>query len=141
MQEPWPSDRVPHVCLECDEVLAAWIQLARPSRPWSTMYADDVSGELRHVLEILLTATPSLDPRERRRRLRRAGRDHGAFRRGQRCPSNALADELTIIEASIVGVLLFHGMPRPAARRWLGGLSPELKSVRRAFYSGYVDGR
>ncbi|HEY9225376.1 MAG TPA: hypothetical protein VIP11_01935 [Gemmatimonadaceae bacterium] len=120
------------------DVLELWVAILRDETPWSEMYLDDISGRWRRVVGALFEDTVS--PAERRHHLRRAARRHGEFRRGQRCDAQDLAEEVSMLEEAVGEVMHRSGASPRRIEQALYALAPDLRSICRAVYAGYVDG-
>jgi hypothetical protein len=123
-------------CL-ADEILHEWTVIARSRPPWSEMYLDDLTGQLRPVIEELLF--PSADVARHRLRLYGGARVHGGFRRRQGCAGQLLATEVAFVEEAIANVLLRRGDTQTMVADVFDLLAPEFPSVERAAYGGFVD--
>ena len=121
------------------EAMEEWIAMLRHCDPWHDMFLDDVPGEFRAVFEELLGAADDLSPAVRAKRLRRASRDHGAFRRRQGCPAFVFRKEIALAERAIATVLVRNGAAPMVVMTIQSSYVPVMRAIVRATYSGYVD--
>ena len=122
-----------------DEAMDEWIAMLRQCDPWNDMFLDDLPGEFRAVFEELLEATDDLTPAVRAKRLRLVARDHGAFRRRQRCPAFVFRKEIAFAERAIAAVLVRNGAAPAVVMTIQSSYAPVMRAIVRATYSGYVD--
>ena len=87
-----------------DAVLAEWFRRVCRERAWSAMQRDDVMGELRRVVEVLLDAPDGRFAERRCQQLRRNSGEHGVFRRRQRSGPAIVATDFVILGAAITDV-------------------------------------
>jgi len=116
-----------------------WLAMLRACDPWRAMFLDDVGGEFHAVLRALFQSGDGLTPDVRAARLRRAAREHGAFRRRQGAPALVFADEIAFAEEAIACALMRTGASPALVTTVHDSLVPVLRAVERATYTGYVD--
>lgn len=126
------------VCV--DDVMDRWARILRAEPPWTTMPADDLTGEMRGVVIELINARWDCDEQARRHRIATAARSHGAFRQAQRCSANVLVFDFALFRVAIMEALRRGHWSASLARDAIGNLAPDIRLARRAARRGF-DGR
>jgi hypothetical protein len=119
------------------EAMDEWLTLLRARCPWDEMPLDDVSGEFRAVVEELLRSSSDRPPDARAHMIRRAARDHGAFRQRQGFHAIILAEEVSVAEDAIAAALVRGGVSPRDAATFQKSLRPVMRAIERAMYGGY----
>jgi len=129
-----------HSLISAELVASAWNELTHGEEPWSTMIADDRTGEIRRVVEALLDPRDGLESPSRRRRIRRAAARHGAFRGAQRCTELVVFDDFYALRAALRCVLRRRAS-RVVARDVVRLLLPDWRLARRAARTSHAEVR
>jgi hypothetical protein len=133
-------EQIHHAPLFTTAALAEqWASIARRREPWRSMPLDDLLGELRAVISVMLRAVPVRDDRIPRR-LELCGRIHGSFRRRQGIGVAAVTDESIMLLEALQDILQRHGASAGIVEAVIAHLGRDLHLVRRAMSAGYLDG-
>lgn len=111
-------------------VMSVWTHCVLSREPWRSMPADDRAGEMRRVVAELLDGGG--DARARRRRLRSAATNHGAFRRAQGCAQDVVAGDFAAVPESLQVALRACGLGSGEADNAVDALSLDCHIARRA---------
>src|SRR4051794_3936030 len=114
------------------DVLDLWMCLIVCESPWSTMYRDDLAGCCRPIIAALLDDGDDVTRAERRHQLTDAAHRHGQFRRGQRCGSRELMEEMSLLEEAVGEVLHRGGATPRRVEQTLRSLAPDFRRIGRA---------
>ncbi len=125
--DSWDWERIP---ADVDQVVVRWWGLVHDRLPWREMPADDGLGYMRAVVSELLNEARHPADGMRERRLRRAARTHGEFRRRQRCDFGTLTDELAALGVAIETAMLEGGQSCGLVNDYLVLLGPDLELTR-----------
>lgn len=85
------------IAIAANVLLTAWWDLTSERGPWREMPKDDAFGLMRPILSELLNEGRDCKRRERFARMATAARNHGAFRRAQRCSARNLFEEFAFV--------------------------------------------
>jgi hypothetical protein len=135
--DSWDWERIP---ADVDQVVIRWWAMVRDRLPWQAMPADDGLGYMRAVVSELLNEARHPSDGMRERRLRRAARAHGEFRRRQQCHGAVLADELAALSAAIETEMLEAGQSSGLVKDYLVLLGPDLDLARANAVDGWSAG-
>jgi hypothetical protein len=119
-----------------DDVVRRWWRILSTQKPWAEMPRDDAFGLMRRVLSHLLNQAREPD-RDARRYMIAAAREHGAFRRAQRCRQEDLVCEFGLVLDALDGALQRTGIPSNLIRDVLGVLDSDLLLAQDAATKGW----
>lgn len=132
--DSWDWERIP---ADVDQVMVRWWGLVHDRLPWREMPADDGLGYMRAVVSELLNEARHPSDGMRERRLRRAARAHGEFRRHQHCPCGALTDELAALGAAVEVAMLDAGQSSGLVKDYRVLLDADVELVRAIALDGW----
>lgn len=122
------------------QVIWSWWQLLRSQSPWREMPLDDAFGDIGKLLRELLNEGRDIDHERRQVRMLLAARDHGAFRRSQRCELVTLAYEFDCLLHALHRVTSELGLARGILQDALTVLDSELARAEQAAAQGWNSG-
>ncbi len=125
--DSWDWEKIP---ADVDQVVIRWWALVRDRLPWREMPADDGLGYMRAVVSELLNEARHPSDGMRERRLCRAARAHGEFRRRQHCHCGVLADELAALGAAMETAMLDAGQSPGLVKDYLVLLDADVELAR-----------
>jgi hypothetical protein len=123
-----------------DRVVRRWWHILMDAAPWRMMPVDDGLGSMRRVMSELLNEGGDLDRGARHLRLTSAARDHGAFRRAQRCSLEDLSCEFGLLLDALDGEMRHAGMTSAVVRDILTVLDSEFCLAQEAAARGWNRG-
>jgi hypothetical protein len=132
--DSWDWERIP---ADVDQVMVRWWGLVHDRLPWREMPADDGLGYMRAVVSELLNEARHPSDGMRERRLRRAARAHGEFRRRQHCPCGTLTDELAALGAAVEVAMLDAGQSSGLVKDYRVLLDADVGLVRAIALDGW----
>jgi hypothetical protein len=137
--DSWDWERIP---ADVDQVVIRWWALVRDRLPWREMPADDGLGYMRAVVSELLNEARHPSDGMRERRLCRAARAHGEFRRrqGGHCHCGALTGELAALGPAIETAMLDAGQSSGLVKDYLVLLEADVELARAIAVDGWSTG-
>ena len=135
--DSWDWERIP---ADVDQVVVKWWGLVHDRLPWREMPADDGLGYMRAVVSELLNEARHPSDGMRERRLCRAARAHGEFRRRQHCHCGALTDELAALGTAIEIAMLDTGQSSGLVKDYRVLLDADVELVRAVALDGWSRG-
>jgi hypothetical protein len=132
--DSWDWEKIP---AEVDQVVVRWWGLVHDFSPWRTMPRDDGFGYMRAVVSELLNEARHPSDGMRERRLCRAARAHGAFRRRQHCGCASLTAELAALGAALEVAMLDAGQSSGLVRDYLVLLDADVELARAIALDGW----
>lgn len=131
----WDDD----IPLYADDVVQRWWGILSGEKPWADMTRDDAFGQMRRVLRELLNQAREPD-QESRRYMVAAAREHGSFRRAQRCRREDLVCEFGLVLDALDAALQRSGMPSSLIRDSLSVLDYDISLAQEAAANGWSHG-
>lgn len=123
-----------------NQVMWRWWQLLASQSPWREMPLDDAFGGIGKLLRELLNEGRDIDHERRQVRMLLAARDHGVFRRSQRCESVVLPHEFDCLLHALYLVTRELGLTRGNLQDTLTVFDSELARAEQAAAQGWNSG-
>jgi hypothetical protein len=128
-----------YTALTADTVMRAWEMLVEGAEPWAVMPPDDRAGYVRVLVSELLDFADGIDVRDRRCRLDRVARRHGAYRRAQGCAESTLKLDFIAMRQALRDALRESGATPSTVREATRCLLPDWQLAHRAAHVGFFD--
>jgi hypothetical protein len=135
-----PDDFIHRTVLTPDMVMRRWFARVEHDAPWEAMARDDRGGYVGLVVREMLDPADTFEVRGRRCRLERAARQHGAFRRRQRCEATIIRRDFVVLRQALRDALRQAGAGPSTIRLATRCLVPDWRVARYAAHEGYVNG-